>query len=356
MRIVVTGASGNIGTALVRRLCADPTVDEVVGIARRRPDWSTDTLRWVSADVAVDDLEPTFVGADAVVHLAWLLQPSHDEATLWRTNVAGSELVFEAAARAGVGALIHASSVGAYSAAPKDEVHDETWPTHGVATSAYSRHKAYVERMLDTIEADHPELRVVRVRPALVLQREAASHVRRVFLGPLVPTSLARRSLFPLLPKPAGLRFQVVHSDDVADALALAAVRDVRGAFNLAADPVVDAEVLGRILGARPVPFPGAALRALADLTWRLRLQPADPGWYDMLTSVPVMDVGRAQRELGWRARRDAEDAIEELLGGMADQEGADTPPLRPYDAADDGPGALATGVGGSDPVHAEHR
>lgn len=356
MRIVVTGASGNIGTALVRRLCADPTVEEVVGVARRRPAWSTDTLRWVSADVAVDDLEPTFAGADAVVHLAWLIQPSHDEVTLWRTNVQGSELVFEAAARAGVGALVHVSSVGAYSPAPKDEVHDESWQTHGITTSAYSRHKAYAERMLDTVEAAHPELRVVRVRPALVLQRDAASHVRRVFLGPLVPTSVARRGMFPVLPKPADLRFQVVHSDDVAAALTLAARRDVRGAFNLAAEPVVDAEVLGRILGARPVPFPGSALRALTDLSWRLRLQPTDPGWYDLLTSVPIMDVGRARRELGWTARRSAEDALEELLGGMADQDGADTPPMRPYDAADDGPGALATGVGGTDQVHADRR
>ena len=144
-------------------------------------------VEWRSADVAADDLTPHLDGADAVVHLAWAIQPSHDEATMERTNVEGSRRVFAAVAAAGVPALVHASSVGAYSPGPKDEPVAESWPTGGIPSSAYSRHKATVERLLDATELANPALRVVRLRPGLIFKTEAASEIRRLFLGPLVP-------------------------------------------------------------------------------------------------------------------------------------------------------------------------
>src|SRR5688572_9794637 len=159
MRIVVTGATGNVGTAVLRALAADERVEEIVGLARRVPSWRNPRTRWVRAEVAADPLEPHFADADAVIQLAWLVQPSRDERELERVNVEGSRRVFEAAAAAGAGALVHASSVGAYSPGPKDRRVDESWPTGGIETSFYSRHKAAAERLLDATEARHPGLR-----------------------------------------------------------------------------------------------------------------------------------------------------------------------------------------------------
>src|SRR5918997_1583593 len=93
--------------------------------------------------------------------------PSRDEATLHATNVVGSRRVFEAAAAAGARALVYASSIGAYSPGPDDRPVDESWPTGGTPSSFYSRHKVATERALDALETAHPELRVVRLRPAL---------------------------------------------------------------------------------------------------------------------------------------------------------------------------------------------
>src|SRR3712207_2481684 len=111
VRIAVTGATGNIGVQLVRALAGWPEVEEVVGIARRRPFLDVDKVTWREADVSAHHLVPLFRGCDAVVHLAWLLQPSRDQTRLDRINVEGSRRVFAAAAKAGVGALVHASSV-----------------------------------------------------------------------------------------------------------------------------------------------------------------------------------------------------------------------------------------------------
>src|SRR3954452_4400563 len=187
MRVVVTGATGNVGTSVLQALAADPEVHEIVGIARRLPRWQNPLTRWVAADVASDDLGAAFAGADAVLHLALLIQPARDYAELERVNVEGSRRVFEAAAAAGVGALVHASSIGVYSPGPKDPPVDESWPREGVRSLFYARHKAACERMLDTIEAANPGMRVVRLRPGLIFKREAGPEIRRLFAGPFLP-------------------------------------------------------------------------------------------------------------------------------------------------------------------------
>lgn len=328
MRVVVTGATGNVGTSLLEALSTDETVTSIVGVARRRPVATWPKMSWVEADVARDDLVPVFRGADAVVHLAWLIQPSRDESVLWRVNVRGSRRTFEAAAAAGVPSLIYASSIGAYSPGPKHRPVDETWPTRGIATSFYSRHKAEVERLLDDFELRHPEIRVVRLRPGLIFKAEAATGVRRLFFGPLVPGSLVRRKAIPAIPDIDRLVFQAVHSKDVAEAYRLATVSDVRGAFNIAADPILDPPTLARVLDARLVKVSPRAIRAFVLASWKARLHPTPPGWLDMALAVPVMDTERARLELGWKPRWTSEEALLDLMKGLQEGGEIDTPPL----------------------------
>jgi UDP-glucose 4-epimerase len=331
VKVVVVGATGNVGTSVLHALAHEPAVDSVLGVARRLPSLDFPKTDWAAADVTRDALEPLFTGADIVVHLAWLIQPSRRLEVTRAVNVDGSARVFRAAGKAGVGAVVYASSVGAYSPGPKDRFVDESWATDGIESSFYSRHKAEVERLLDRFEAEFPSVRSVRLRPGLIFKREAASEIRRYFAGPFVPSPLVRTSLIPVVPDVERLRFQAVHSLDVGEAYRLAVVTpDARGAYNVAADPVLDPERLGELFGARPVPVPPGALRRAADLTWRMRLQPSPVGWVDMALGVPLMSTERVRSELGWAPRHDAGDALLELLAGMRDRSGADTPPLRP--------------------------
>jgi nucleoside-diphosphate-sugar epimerase len=328
MHVAVTGATGNVGTALVQALLDDPAVTRITGVARRPPAMRPEEVTWVAADVTHDDLVPAFTGADAVVHLAWAIQPSHDRAQLRRTNVDGSARVFDAVVRAGVPALVHASSVGAYSEGPKDAPVDESWPTDGTPSSFYAVDKAEVERILDGVEEANPSLRVVRLRPGLVFSRRAASGVARLFLGSLIPRALVRPGRIPVVPDIPRLRFQAVHSDDAADAYRRAVHADVRGAFNIAAAPVLDPAVLAEVLHARRIPVPAFAARVLVDATWRTRLQPTPPGWIDMALAVPVMSTARASAALGWTPTRSSTEALLEIMEGIADNAGAATPPL----------------------------
>jgi nucleoside-diphosphate-sugar epimerase len=346
MRVVVTGASGNVGTSLLHALALDSRVDSVVGIARRLPALQLPKVEWRPVDIVRDDLAPLFAGADVVVHLAWAIQPSRDERVLHAINIDGSARVFAATAEAGVGSLVYASSVGAYSPGPKDRAVDEAWPTDGIQTSFYSRHKAATERMLDGFEREHPDIRVVRMRPGLIFKSESASEQRRLFAGPLVPTSLMRPRFIPFVPDIPRLRFQALHADDVAEAYRLAITGDAHGPFNVAAEPVLDPDRLARLLDARKVRVSPKVVRALVAITWRLRLQPTPEGWVDMGLGVPIMSTSRIRSELGWQERRSSEEALLDLLRGMRNQDGLPTPPLHPGGA---GPARLReflTGVG----------
>src|SRR5918998_1064756 len=162
MRVVVVGATGNVGTSVLRSLENEERVESVLGLARRLPGLRIDKVEWAAADIARDDLVPHFRGADA------------------------------------------------------------SWPTGGVPNSYSARQKAEVERRLDRFESQNPEVRVVRMRQGLTFKKEASQGIRRLFGGPFLPGSLARPEFINVLPEVKGLRGQVVHSYDVGEAYRLA--------------------------------------------------------------------------------------------------------------------------------------
>jgi UDP-glucose 4-epimerase len=157
---------------------------QVLGISRRAPR-PVSTADWLEVDLArasaATELANALRGYDAVVHFAWKLQPGHDEQELRRTNVDGTQTMLTAAATAGVKHIVVSSSVGAYSAGPKDTPVREDWPVDGIQSSSYSRHKAEVEHLLDEFERNHSDITLARIRPGLVFQSDAASEIVRLF-------------------------------------------------------------------------------------------------------------------------------------------------------------------------------
>lgn len=331
MRIVVTGASGNVGSALLRVLTRDQQHD-VVGVVRRTDAQpvGVGTVEWVQADLAEScgpRLTEAFRGADAVVHLVWGFQPSHDVAYLERLGVGGTRQVAEAVAAAGVPHLVHQSSIGAYSPGVGPGLVSEDYPTDGIPGSPYSAHKVAAERFLDVFEAENPDIVVTRTRPGIVGQRSAGSALLRYGLPALAP-ALVLRAL-PLLPLDRRLAIPMVHADDLADAFLRVLTQRAGGAFNLAAPTPVTVEHVAAALGARHLQVPAGVVRRAAELSWRAHLQPVDPGWLDLAYGVPLLDTTRARDQLGWEARTDAPDVLDEVVAGMRSRALDESPPLR---------------------------
>ena len=348
MRIAVLGATGNVGTGLLRALREDGRAGEVVGVARRVPPSGSaapapyDIAAWHSVDISapgpdepvVTRLTRAFAGADVVVLLAWAMQPSHDREVLRRTNVTGNRRAIAAAVAAGVPHLVVASSVGAYAPALDDVPRPESWATEGVRGSDYSADKVALERLMDEAQTQHPDLRIARVRPGLVFQRAAGSAIERYFLGPLLPAAVLRRPL-PLLPWPRGVRFQGVHADDLAAALREIALGGHDGAFNIAAPDVLRGPDLAAVLDhGRVLEVPVRLARAAVHAGWLTRGVAISPGWIDLAAGVPLMSTDRARAELGWEPRWSAVEALADLVDGMARGSGTSSPVLRPRSRA----------------------
>jgi nucleoside-diphosphate-sugar epimerase len=334
MRIILVGGSGNIATAVLRNLAVRHPNWELVGLCRRIPPRVPpyDRATWHSIDVADPNVTPRlvelFTGADAVVNFAWGFQPTRNPAYLHRVGPGAVRSIVAAVEQAHVGQLVQLSSVGAYRAAERPGQHvDESWPSTGMPTSLYSRHKAEAERVLDDFEQRSDGVVVTRMRPGLVMQAAAGGSLARYGLPGYLPAVLLR--LLPAVPVGQRLIIPVVHADDVASAIVASLERRAGGAFNLAAEPGVTGKDIAAILRAWSVSVPPPVLHFLVQLTWRLRLQRIDAGWLDMAFAVPLLNCHRANSVLDWRPTVDARAALAEAISGMTSGVGASSPVLR---------------------------
>ncbi|MCT1444862.1 NAD-dependent epimerase/dehydratase family protein [Corynebacterium sanguinis] len=350
MKIAITGASGNVGTALLRALHKDSEVTDIVGISRRVPSSTQEPyagVEWHSIDVgattpdieATAQLQEAFAGVDTVIHLAWIIYPNHDRELLRRVNVEGTERVLDAAVAAGVKHIVVASSIGAYSrddargsvqdAQDTPPLRGEDFPARGIKGSHYSEDKGAVDALLDAFETTHPDITVARLRPGLIFQADAASQVQRFFLGSAAPVGVLRKAKLPALLLPKGIRVQAVHADDIAQAYLLAAKKRATGAFNICADDILYPKDFANLIDhGRFVELPPAVVRAAATAAHRAGALPADAGWIDMAMGVPMMDNSRAKNELGWRPTRSAKDTVRELIDAMINGSGHNSPSL----------------------------
>ena len=347
MRIVVTGATGNVGAALMRRWRGSQ--HEVLGLARRPP--GPDAVlavdahaTWAYLDLSDPDqalrIRDIFDGADAVVHLAWALQPMRNRGYQRRVNLGGSALCLAEAVTVGVPQVVVASSIAAYSPRRHDWTVDESYPTGGIPSCGYSQDKRVLEGIIADLRrggglrGDHGRTKVASIRPALVGQRRAGSQMVRMGLPLLTPAAVLRR--LPLFFVDQQLGLQAVHADDVAQAIDRMLVQQVEGPFNLAAEGLLGPRQIAEAFGAHPVHLSWKATRAAAEVPWRLGLGPLDPAWITMAHTIPWVSARRAHEELGWTPRHTAADVLTELVEGMAERAADATAPLRRRTHTDD--------------------
>ena len=283
-------------------------------------------------DIATDDLHEAVAGADAVVHLAWEIQPSRDRGRLWRTNVLGTRRVIDAVIETGVPRLVMASSIGVYSPGPKDRLVDETWPRAGIGASTYSVHKAAAERLLDAAEVRHP--RAARDPHAAgadlpaSLRDRAAPAVRGAARAGAAPppgpaAAVPRRSRSAL---PGGARARRCRGLPARGALAdgRRRVQRRRRARPRHAD---DRGVARRANRATSRARSHAARSARPT---RCGCTRASRAGSTSASTRPLVSSERIRDELGWHARRSALETINEVIDGLADGAGAGTAPLAP--------------------------
>jgi UDP-glucose 4-epimerase len=330
LTVAITGPTGDIGRALLRQLDSEPEVDKVIGMARRP--FNPAELGLTKTEYRQGDiLEPDSIAglvdeADVLVHLAFMILGGHDETR--RINLEGTRNVFEAAVSNGVKRFVYTSSVAAYGFHDENPqpLTEEVVPK-GTEEFYYSAQKAELERQLHRM-VDGSDVEAYVFRPCVVAGQDALTLVdammKQLQLGGRLPqiTTFLNSVPFlkPVLPDP-GAPFQLVHHDDVAQALVAAITgRGEPGIYNLAAEGTIQVSDLASALGWYSVPIPNLAVEVTAELIGRVPFAPAELSWINALRVPVVMDTSKAREKLGWQPAHDTRETLAETVEGAREE------------------------------------
>jgi len=303
VKVFITGISGYVARVTLPCLLEDPGVESVTGIDLRPPGVVHEKLEFVEGDIRSHPLADLVAGADTVVHMAFIVTEIRDKKKIYDINVNGTRRVLEAVGGSGARKLVVASSICAYGSHPDHpEVITEGTPLRGNRESYYSHTKLEMERMLDDFEKGNPDIIVTRLRPSIL----CGAGTDNFFLS-----VLRQRVIFFPSENPEGL--PVVHEDDVGRAFCLAIKKDAPGAFNICGGNLAVKEMC-RVLDRPSMGLPYFILKPITDLGFATGLYPMSSHWTVLGRHPFRASCEKAERELGWKARKTPVEAFEEMV------------------------------------------
>lgn len=295
-RLVVTGAASPLGRQVRALLAARDDVDAVAGI-----DTVSVTGHDVEAhrlDLVTSDLAPAFAGAEAVIHLATVFGPDLETPEILdAVDVTMARRVLAAAAEAGVQRVVLVTSATVYGPWANNAVPlTEDAPLRPHPHLAFAVQMGEIERLAGEFAADHPDVTVLRLRPATVV-----GDATRGWLAEALDAA-------GKLPAGEETPAQYLHLDDLAAAVVDGWASDLAGPVNVA-PPGWLTPTERRALD--PVPrirLPERVALALASWRWRLGLAPTPPGIL-AYARQPWVVASDLLQSTGWEASNSNEEA-----------------------------------------------
>jgi UDP-glucose 4-epimerase len=305
MRYVITGGSGYIGSRLVDLLERRDDTEKIVICDVAPPKGYRPHTEYERLDVrdrgAVQSVLER-VRPDVLVHLAFILNPSHDEEFAYNVDVNGTHNVLEAADKVGTRQVLVTTSGVAYGAFPDNPVPlTEDDPVRGVAGFTYARDKTESDRLCQLWAATHPERVMTIVRPCIVF-------------GPNVDNYLVRlwtKQPFAVDVGTIDRQIQFVHEDDVVEGITGLLLGRHAGAFNVAGDGLMTNRECAELIGAPIRKMPLRVYRGLARVMWRLRQSEVPPGGIEFALHSWLLSNEKLKRTTGWSPKYTSRETFE---------------------------------------------
>jgi UDP-glucose 4-epimerase len=334
MRYLITGGSGYIGTRLVELLSRREDTDHIV-IADVVPPKGGYKPKTEFERVDVRDREAVRAAfgrahPDVVVHLAFILNPSHDEGFMYDVDVNGTHNVLEAAADVGIAQVLVTTSAVAYGAFPDNPSPiTEEHPVRGVARFSYARDKTESDRIVQLWALQHPDTITTIVRPCIVFGPNVDNYLLRLWTKQ--PFAVDAGNL--------DCHIQFVHEDDVVDAVSGLLIGRHAGQFNLAPDGLMTLRECAELLETPVRKMPVRLYRAIGKALWRLRLSEAPPGQIDFALYPWIVSNEKVKSTLGWTPKHTSRETFEITMRAQGKLPPAD-PPVPVADVAHASPAA----------------
>jgi len=308
--VAITGAGGYIGQQLIAYLEKAPWCERIIGTDIVVPGTQADKLLFEKQDIRDPKLAVLWQDhkVDTVVHLAFVLNPIHDEQKMFDINVNGCLNVLQACAALNIQHIIVASSGSAYGAWPdnppalKESDPIRLFPP----TFSYAHHKGIIEGHCQAYSKSHPNTVLNVVRPCIVYGPHADNFLTR-FLDNL-PVLILADGCDPDM--------QFVHEADVAEFFTLLIEKKTPGLFNVAGDGLVKLSEVAAMSGKRTLKIPKRLYKGIVGLLWRLRLNIVETpaGIVDYMAYPWVLDIDRAKQELGWQPTYTSRETLRIML------------------------------------------
>lgn len=304
-RVVVTGIAGRLGRLVVRRLHRDSSA-RVVGIDRRAFQGRPRDIEHIQVDIRSKRARDVFRGGDvrALIHLGVMHDPRQSGAEHHSWNVQGTLRLLDACQTYGVPKVVVLSSANVYGPrADNPQFLTEDAPLMASQEFPAIRDLIEVDMIASSFFWKSQGAETVILRPVHILGgvKNAPSNYLRL---PVVPTLLG---FDPMI--------QVIHELDVVEAVVCALKPGVRGIFNVVGPGEVPLGTVLKELGKPTVPVPHPIAKPLVNFLWRSRFTSFPTPELDHIRYVCMVDGARAQREMGFKARRSLKETIRAVGG-----------------------------------------
>jgi UDP-glucose 4-epimerase len=305
MRYVITGGSGYIGSRLVDLLERRDDTEKIVICDVAPPKGYRPHTEFERVDVrdraavrsVLDRVRP-----DVLVHLAFILNPSHDEEFAYNVDVNGTHNVLEAASAAGTQQVLVTTSGVAYGAFADNPVPlTEDDPVRGVAGFSYARDKTESDRLCQLWAKNHPDRLMTIVRPCIVF-------------GPNVDNYLVRlwtKQPFAVDIGTIDRDIQFVHEDDVVEGITALLLGRHAGAYNVAGDGLMTNRECADLIETKVRKMPLWLYRRLARVMWKLHQSEVPPGGIEFAVHSWLLSNEKLKRTTGWTPKYSSRETFE---------------------------------------------
>jgi nucleoside-diphosphate-sugar epimerase len=309
--IAITGLSGYFGKVLFPLLDEDPDIERIIGIDKAPlPElMRSEKVEFKQTDIRDPKLETLVEGADALVHMAFVLMRRPGMEDLDEVNIGGTQQVIRMAGKLGIPKLIVTSSVVGYGLHPDNPIPlTEESPLRPNESLYYSREKAANEAFLDQFVDEQRDMIVTRLRPCTVVGPNADPDQMTQMVAKTVP--VVRGHDPP---------YQLLHEEDLAQAIYLSICDDLPGIYNVTSDEPRSLRQLVQSRGGKVIALPAFILRAMLGILWLGGASVFAPEWID-LSRYSIVASNDKLKSTGWKPAYTTPEAFLAVLAAFGDE------------------------------------
>ncbi|MBW1892149.1 MAG: NAD-dependent epimerase/dehydratase family protein [Deltaproteobacteria bacterium] len=303
--ILITGASGYLGTRLVKQIGTKKDIGCIVGVDIVHPVQADENLLFYKKDIrdpGIGELMSEH-NIDTVFHLAFVVKPIHDLKLMHDIDYNGTLNVLNNCHEKNVRQVIATSSTLAYGAHKDNpEILTEEDPLRGNKTYPYGYNKALSDILMQDFSKQHPDIILTILRPCTVFGPSVNNYVSRMLFMPVAASVLGYNP-----------RVQFIHEDDFVNACMIAMEKQATGAFNITGDGTLTIRDIANMIGTRLLPVPAWILYPKLELLWRLHCPgiEVNSGYLDYARYPFIAGNNKAKQELGFYPKYDSKQTLE---------------------------------------------